>query len=287
MSVNSAAYAEVPDLKTAALGFEGLARKLRKLPSVIGEFGLLNTVRIIYDLKLHQVPRESEITHTNPAVFRRPVTMTTAAADVATALEVGRDRVYELPGRLEERVRGRQIVDLGANIGLSAVYLASRYEDSPVTAVEPHPRNYYYLDHNSRSYDGQITPVHAAVSPVDGTAGLRLPAGMGYNNHSCYQFLSGTEGVSGSLVRAITPESLGSNLQDEVGLLKVDIEGAEKALFESGSIDGLLDASLVLAIETHDRFVPGSTAAVDEAARRSGLLPYENAIDHTRLYARR
>jgi FkbM family methyltransferase len=50
----------------------------------------------------------------------------------------------------------------------------------------------------------------------------------------------------------------------EVDILKVDIEGAELELF-SGGMDDCLDRVKMIIIETHDRFRPGSEAAVRKA----------------------
>ena len=47
---------------------------------------------------------------------------------------------------------------------------------------------------------------------------------------------------------------------ESIDILKVDIEGAEKEVFETCD---WIDAINCLMIETHDRFKPGSSAAVD------------------------
>jgi FkbM family methyltransferase len=52
-----------------------------------------------------------------------------------------------------------------------------------------------------------------------------------------------------------------------VDILKIDIEGAELELFSEG-IDDCLSRIQMIIIETHDRFRPGSEAAVRKALGR-------------------
>ncbi|MBI3355646.1 MAG: FkbM family methyltransferase, partial [Nitrospirae bacterium] len=50
-----------------------------------------------------------------------------------------------------------------------------------------------------------------------------------------------------------------------VDLLKLDIEGAEKELFEDQTSADWLTRTHALIVELHDRFKPGCTAAVERA----------------------
>ena len=53
-----------------------------------------------------------------------------------------------------------------------------------------------------------------------------------------------------------------------IGHRRLDIEGAELELFSEG-IDDCLDRIQMIIIETHDRFRPGSEAAVRKALEPS------------------
>jgi hypothetical protein len=88
------------------------------------------------------------------------------------------------------------------------------------------------------------------------------------------------------VVATITPDEILESAQgNEIGILKVDIEGAERELFLSGAIDTLLRQAGVLLVETHDQFQPGASEAVYNAAIRSGMLA-SSANPHTEMYYR-
>ena len=57
----------------------------------------------------------------------------------------------------------KNIIDLGANIGCSAVYFAERYPGAKILAVEPDEDNYRLLFRNAEQFEGRITCVRAAI----------------------------------------------------------------------------------------------------------------------------
>ncbi len=268
-------------------GLERLIRRSKTLAAVIGELGLIQAAKVVYDSEFHHPVRESELIYKNHQVFRQPATVTTARSDISTLIEIVRKQVYQMPNKIDERIAGRQIVDLGANVGLSAAFFASRYPKSSVLAIEPHSRNYYYLETNALAYDGQISTANSALAPRVGRVDMVMPAGISQNNHAGYRFVPAEQGdiETEAYNHSITPSEILPFAKDGIGLLKIDIEGAEKTLFESGVMDPLLGTTEVMAIETHDRYMPGSALAVAEAARRSGMALYSNN-GHTELYAK-
>jgi hypothetical protein len=52
---------------------------------------------------------------------------------------------------------------------------------------------------------------------------------------------------------------------DQIDLLKLDIEGSEKELFEDPAKKWWLSRTRAVIVELHDRFKPGCTAAVEAA----------------------
>ncbi len=153
------------------------------------------------------------------------------------------------------------IIDAGANIGTASIYFAHRYPETKVIALEPEPTNFELLVRNVRHYPA-IIPVRAALWSRDGEVSVRQPD----PGH-------GIPGKWGSVirespeanVRAITMRTLIKEMQvQSVDLLKVNIEGAEKEVFEACD---WMDSVGCLIIELHDRFKPGCSAAVDAVAR--------------------
>jgi FkbM family methyltransferase len=149
------------------------------------------------------------------------------------------------------------IIDLGANVGYASVYFANRFPNAKIFAVEPEENNYQIALKNTKPYPN-ITLVKGAVwhkpeqiNVVDngfGEAGFMIQSGEGTNT-----------------VRAYTiKEIMGLMGIDEIGILKIDIEGAEKEIFETGSEEWIPKTKMMIA-ETHDRYKKGTSKAVFNA----------------------
>lgn len=286
MSTSAISYAETPDVslenQAARRTFiEKNCRRARAVPSIVGQIGLLNTVHLARDV-LSKGRRERQITVHNK-LFREPLSLTTSRPDIGTLLEIASRQVYKLPASFSECLQGRQIIDMGAHIGLAAVYFANRYPQSEILSFEPNPRNFDYLQSNAVPYAGQIEPVNAALAAKPGLVGSRL-TGSDPNNHVSYAF-GGDPAGDELRAAAVTPDEILEITPKKIGLVKVDIEGAEKELFDTGAMDGLLGHTQVMMIETHDQYQPGSSEAVRQAAKRTKLQLYSND-GHTTIYSR-
>jgi FkbM family methyltransferase len=152
----------------------------------------------------------------------------------------------------------RVIVDAGANIGMASIGFARKYPLATIFAIEPEPSNFTALLRNVSSY-GSIVPIQAALWKEDGEVSLGPSSA-----HPRGAFQVADSGQT--RVRAITVSTLmrekGINFID---LLKLDIEGAEKEVFEACD---WIEAVQVIAIELHDRVKPGCRAAVQAAATK-------------------
>ncbi|MHB1865301.1 MAG: FkbM family methyltransferase [Candidatus Saccharimonadales bacterium] len=217
-------------------------------------------------------------------LLKHPINITSALCDILNANEILNHRAYTLHHPKQE-VDGLPIIDIGAFIGISAVYFASTYPNSTVHAIEPLARNYELLMPNAAAYRGRIITTRAAVLAGNGNASV-----VGSDRRHPYMPLFASSRVSiegdNQTVRSIQPASLLDTVGPAIGILKVDIEGGETELFGSGSMDPLLDITRILMIETHDQFAPGATKAVDQAATASGLTLTSENPHAIRVYTR-
>ena len=154
------------------------------------------------------------------------------------------------------------IVDAGANIGTASVYFANKYPKAKIYAIEPAEDNYEILCLNAKAYDN-IIPVHAALMGEEGTGyvqdvgsvlGYRVHLGMG-GEVTCHSIVSFCKefGIS------------------HIDLLKIDIEGAEKDVFQH--TDRWLPMVDAIAVELHERYVKGCNKTVFDALERE--FPWE------------
>jgi FkbM family methyltransferase len=153
------------------------------------------------------------------------------------------------------------IVDAGANIGMASIYFANKYPGAKIIAIEPEASNFDLLARNSRPYPA-IIPVHAALWNRDGEISVGEPdPAIGESGNWAFVTREGP----GAKVRAITMLTLMKEMQiQSADLVKIDIEGAEKEVFESGD---WMKRVRSLMIEIHDRYRPGCSDAVEAAAQ--------------------
>jgi FkbM family methyltransferase len=181
-------------------------------------------------------------------------------SDVPTFAQVFINREYDSPHLPEE---AHAIVDLGGNVGYASVLFALRYPHARLLAVEPEPQNFAALVGNTAGFGARIQALRAAAWTHDGVVNLQTEAEDGS------PLASWAFQVSDAPAKATTPCFSLRSLFDKSGfahidILKVDIEGAELELF-SQTPDAVLSKARLIIVETHDRFRPGSEAAVRAA----------------------
>ena len=199
-----------------------------------------------------------------------PIHLRMNTSDLPTFYQVFSLLEYDIEFPNELKV----IVDLGANIGLAAAYLKGRYPDAIILCVEPNKENYQMLQQNIAGLDG-VTAIHAAVWPVLGrlevvdTDASGKPLGFwGAQTRPVSGDAQSADAKPSDVLAITIGEIMRRNGFKKIDLLKVDIEGAELELFSENTLEWLPHVESIV-IETHDRFKPGSTAAV-----RAALEPY-------------
>jgi FkbM family methyltransferase len=135
--------------------------------------------------------------------------------------------VHELFCREDYRA-GRDlgaVVDVGSNIGVSALYFLTRNATSRLRCFEPVPRNVERLRANLAGYEDRYVLERAAVAPEAGTMDFGVEASGRY----------GGLGVAHAEHISVRVRSIGEVLEEalsaegSVDLLKLDTEGAERA----------------------------------------------------------
>jgi FkbM family methyltransferase len=162
-----------------------------------------------------------------PAVLRTPtgpVTITLHSPhDVRTVVEIFCRSEYGVSG-------GEVVVDLGSNIGVSAVYFLTRRRGVRVYGYEPDPRNMARLQANLAPFRSQVTLTEAAVAVEDGTALFRQEASGRYGGLASFSL---REGVAEIPVRCVAIASVLADVlagEGRIDVLKIDTEGNEPEL---------------------------------------------------------
>jgi FkbM family methyltransferase len=153
------------------------------------------------------------------------------------------------------------IIDAGANIGMSAVFFANKYPAAKIIALEPEDSNFALLKENAAPYP-QITPLKVALWKEEKAIRLVDP-GEGHHGFRTVERATG-ESSQNSFVPATDLDTLMTKMNIEfIDVLKIDIEGAEKEVFEHAQ--NWIDRVGVLMVELHDHITPGCTKAFEKA----------------------
>lgn len=152
----------------------------------------------------------------------------------------------------------RLILDLGAYTGISTRWFCDRYPDAEVIGVEPNPESFALATLNAPRAELHET----AIGPAWGRTDLQASGRGEWAAHTRAE-------PGGASIASVFVTPLGMILGDRMpDVVKIDIEGAELGLFRA-PCPWLARASL-LFVETHDRFLPGCTRAMEIALKRSG-----------------
>ncbi len=186
--------------------------------------------------------------------LRHPFFLRMPSSDLPTFQQVFVDNEYEFETGKEPDV----IVDAGANIGLASIVFANRFPNAKIIAIEPEASNFDLLKKNVEMYKNVI-PVQAALWNESGEIDLVDP-GLG-----SWGFMT-ENGVSDSKLQSNVCHKVKSYRVDDIlhefelekiDILKIDIEGAEKEVFED--VTSWINSVNSLIVELHERMKPGCT----------------------------
>jgi FkbM family methyltransferase len=154
------------------------------------------------------------------------------------------------------------IIDAGANIGLASIYFANKFPQAKIIAIEPEVSNFELLKKNVSKYPN-IIPLQAALWDTIGQIDL-LDTGLGNNAYMVNQLdstiIKTPKHDFRNVVSTVTIEKILEDYNlDRVDILKMDIEGAEKEVFNSSK--NWIQKVDAIIIELHERMKDGCCRA--------------------------
>ncbi|WP_221567445.1 FkbM family methyltransferase [Alkalihalobacillus sp. TS-13] len=192
------------------------------------------------------------------------------STDFSTFKYVFHDQEYRLPKLTFDP---RWIIDGGANVGYSSVFFAEQFPQAKVVAVESDPSNIEVMEKNIASYH-QIEALHSGL--WNKNTYLRVKdVGLG----EWGMMVEETEQNDPGSFKAVTIDSILSDYGiDEIDILKLNVEGAEKELFSKG-YENWLEKVKILIIELHDRMKPGCSKAFYQAIKQYNFSSYKRGAN--------
>lgn len=174
---------------------------------------------------------------------KKEIWLRTYAGDVAIFYEIFWKKTYVHNGIPWQKIRA--IADLGANTGMSALYLGYQCKEATIYAIEPDEDNFELLTTNlaDEILAAKLVPIRAAVLPEDGFATIQ-------KSSKAYNTTIARESTQGATVKAMNMRTLIKEMMiNNIDLLKIDIEGWEEQLF-SGDVAWLDNVTNVI-MECH------------------------------------
>lgn len=177
------------------------------------------------------------------------------------------------------------IIDLGANIGIFSYLYAKRFPKAKILAVEPEAENFKILEKNLQNtnnistYECGIWWRKAMLSIID-----RQTGSWGFK---CIE--SGERTKEDRVVaetRGVDIDTLCAENNFKSGnlIVKMDVEGTERNLFDNIDKAEWVKNLSMLIVEIHDDIYPGTTELIDCIMKKKGFVVSKQGENH--IYCR-
>ncbi|MBR0681311.1 FkbM family methyltransferase [Roseomonas eburnea] len=253
---------------------DGLQREIARLQKLVGPFGVYMGDDVVLTQMLTGLR------------FLVP------ASDTVMAPKMIGNRVWEpsLSAVMPRLLRaGRDVVDVGANIGyfaVNAAMLLGRGGGAVVHAIEPNPRIHALLLKNiSINWSlARIIPHQFALGETEGEMLLHVAGKLASNG----SLLGPGAGVAGTETFPVAVKPLAQVIRDpgRIGLLKIDVEGAEAMVMRGAAevLRAVPDIEIIMEWDTEaQRDDPGATAFLAQFFAEMGFSAFvvENGLAPT------
>lgn len=150
------------------------------------------------------------------------------------------------------------IIDAGANIGLASVFFTNKFPNAKIIAIEPEKNNFEMLEKNTDRY-ANVFIYKKALSNQSNISFDVVDKGIGnWGFATESKDLKTIYKVIDTVTTITIDEILVQNNLEYIDLIKIDIEGGEKKLFES-NYENWLPKTKCIIIELHDGITRGSS----------------------------
>lgn len=145
------------------------------------------------------------------------------------------------------------IIDGGANIGLTSLFFLNNFKNSTVLSIEPEENNFELLKKNI-----ELNKLEGRCNLYKGglwsDSNVHLTFGEKFRNGSDDSFCLKETAENDDLETFSIRQIAALNNWELIDILKIDIEGAEKELFKTHETSEFLNITKYIAIEIHDEF---------------------------------
>lgn len=240
----------------------------------INDYGIVNGLKLYF---AHKYKKEVSITFPflkHPVFFRYLLTR----SDTLMFHQVFVRKDYAIPVPFEPTF----ILDLGVNVGFASLYFANRFPGANIIGLEPNKENYYMACKNTRDYKN-VQIIHGAIWSSTEKVFI-LDKGFG---EASFMVSDKSELGDETIPAFSIPDLLSQYNMAAADIIKIDIEGSEKEIFEHG-FEAWIPKTKIIIVETHDRYKKGSGKAVLETMSKYDFsleISGENLVFYNNILA--
>lgn len=231
--------------------------KLVKIKLLKKHFSLKDALSLYFGLNKHK--EEIYLSKLNRTIYLRKNTK-----DTETFEEIFLSSLYNLPLPITPTT----IVDAGANVGLASLFFKMKYPNAAIVAIEIEEKNVEAIKKNTLNFQN-FEVKHQALFNKKAYFKITDP----YNATNSFQIVETTNIDEANSTSITLDEIILEKNWDTIDVLKIDIEGAEKQLFES-NYEGWLPKTKVIMVETHDRMIPKCSYSVMKTINEYNFILY-------------
>ena len=231
--------------------------------------------KLFWKLYTHPLSKREKIKTVSLLFYGQPISVRLGTSDLSVFQGVFLDGAYDLAFL---NLNPKIIIDGGANVGFTSIFLVHAYPQARIFAIEPEESNFQMLLRNTKFYPN-IVPIHAAIWHREGKLQVKNPNAEKW----AFQVTERTKETHLETIDALTIDKLLTIAKtNTIDILKLDIEGAEIELF-SANYENWLEKTNVIIIELHDRFRKGCSETFYNATNRYNFQKEERK-EHVILF---
>jgi FkbM family methyltransferase len=193
---------------------------------------------------------ETQFDYNNQIIYARNKN----SSDYSVLKQVLIDKEYYpcLSFFLINNIQPNIIIDAGANIGATTVFIKGYFPLASVICIEPDSQNLVMLHKNLSNYVSNGS-VKILPNGLMGKSQIKLKVTNNFRDKK--EWGRQVEEYKGGEIESVTiPEIIKQYNLSVIDLLKIDIEGSESFLTDLSSDVSFLDITRCIAIEIHDEF---------------------------------
>ncbi len=213
-----------------------MLKQLKIIKTLKGNFSLLESIKIYFALKKHK--DKVYLNKRKHSIFFRKDTK-----DHETFEEIFISKIYNL----ELTFKPINIIDAGANTGFASLFFKFKYPQSEIVALEIDKGNIKMINKNLKNHK-RLEIINKGLYNKSSFFKVENP----YNATNSFIIKEVSKNEDFDIESITIDKILEYKKWNTIDILKIDIEGAEKELFEK-NYENWLPKVKVIFIETHDR----------------------------------